>query len=124
MSPANFDTDFYIRCVLSLVAGLSLLAAGAPVAEKRYQRSPPTWFVILLFFARILMLSASFLLGAAAGVGLASVLLAGNTAAPVILALALAVGGVWSITILSQMLANLVRVRLGLKPYKLELWRK
>ena len=122
MSPAIFDADFYIRCVLSLVAGLSLLAAGVPVAEKRYQQSPPSWFAILLFFARILMFSASFLLGAAAGVGLASALLPESEPAPVILALALALGAVWSISILSQILANLVRVRLGLGSYKLQLW--
>ena len=123
MSPATFDMDFYIRCVLSLVAGLSLLAVGAPVAEKRNQQSSPVRFVILVFFARMLMLSASFLLGGAAGVGLASALLPGNKAALVILALALAIGGVWCMAVLSQILANLVRVRLGLVPKQLELWR-
>ena len=123
MSPAAFDVDFYLRCTLSLAAGLVLLAAGAPVAEQRYRQSPPTWFVILIFFARMLMLSASFLLGGVAGVGLASALAPGNKAALVILALALAIGAVWCMAVLSQILANLVRVRLGLVPKKVELWR-
>ena len=124
MSPASFDADFYLRCMFSLITGFLLVAAGGPIAEKRYRRSPPSSVVIALFFARVLMFGAWFMLGAAAGVSLAGVLLAGNAAAPAILALATALAGVWSIAILSQILANLVRALLGLKPEKLELWRK
>src|SRR5262245_24710418 len=121
--PAILDPALALRSAILLIVSLALLVAGEVFIEKRYPKKAPLWTLVMLV-PMMATFFASVAAGSVAGAWIGYALLPQNLTAVLTGALLGGLAGLRYIALVKQVLGNLLRKRVGLKPQKIQLWWK